>query len=368
MNGKPSLKLISEFDGMLEDSVKGLSHETTFSVCTSNLTGTYVIGDWYIYSNKTTSEFGFVESIGKINQRGKGTIMSILGTNHLYISESGWYSAAETREIGQPIFYVLDMHGNVQWESKLDSTYAIDVIEVLNEHILILSQNGMDASVLWKFDNVGQLIWKMNLNRVIVKPTIDKENNIYIKHGSVISKISFEGKVLWNIDLGSDSGCYWESFISNSEGIFFGYQKNFEHFLIKIGYSGNIISKQLMSNNTQCPAIDDNKKVLYFIMNYNILVAFSITYNQIIYQAVLKKESFVTPIIYNDLIIICYEKRVAIYSNDLNLLYTYNLKGVIKSTGITKNGVLQILVSDYLSWDRGKSNISYSRLYEINGK
>lgn len=351
---------------MLEHSFAGLSDNTTYCVSTSNLTGKYILDDWLIYSNKPTKKFGFVESVGKIKQHGQGTLMPVMGNVNLYISQSGWHSI-DTTERGQPLFYALDLHGNVKWENNLDGTYAFDVIELSNKCILVLSlsYNSPEVSFLWKFDNDGHNIWKIQLNRTIIPPVVDKDGNIYIKQGANISKLNAYGLILWSIDLGSDGGSYWERIICNNYSNYYGFQCNHKHYIIEFDNDGSIINKHAMPDYTLNPVIDSYTNTLYFIMHGDTLTAFDTERKQIKHQVELKKYTCSTPVIYFDYVVICYEKQVNIYRKDLTLISTHRLKGIIKGTNITENGILQILVSDYQLWDSGKSDICYSRLYEM---
>jgi hypothetical protein len=213
MKGEVSLKLANEFDGMI-DSIGGLRDSTTYCVLTSNSNGKYTHNNWLIFSDKPNSKFSFIDSIGRINNIGRGSIIPFMGKDYLYISEDGWQSLV-TNKTCDTLLYAMDLSGNIKWKNNLNCTYASDIIEIFNKYILILSSSYElpEVSYLWKIDTDGKCIWMIQFNRITVKPVIDKEDNIYIKHGSNISKANADGVILWNIDLGSDRGCYWENII-----------------------------------------------------------------------------------------------------------------------------------------------------------
>lgn len=113
------LKLMDEFDGVLEYSNSSLSNEPTFCVYSGNSDSRYVLKDYQIYSNKPRGSFGFVNSLGKISLRTRESITPIMGTNCIYLIESGWIS---TDNSGKPRFYVLDLAGIKKWEHDLEGT------------------------------------------------------------------------------------------------------------------------------------------------------------------------------------------------------------------------------------------------------
>lgn len=367
MKRELSLELVNEFDGMLTHSHKSMSNNTTYCVLSSNLTGKYIHNGWLIYSNKPSGKFGFLESIGKIQPHGEGSPMPVIGRDCLYISETGWHSVS-TNKTGRSQFYVLDLFGNIRWESNLDDTHAIDVMEVSNNHILILSSSGDTPEIefLWKLDTSGQCIWKVQLDYSVIPPLIDNSGNIYVKHGSKISKLNSDGLLLWNIELGSMSGVFWENVICNNNRMYYGFQLDRRHFIVEFDTDGNIIDKYTMPTYTLYPVLEENTNTMFFIMEGTILVAFDIENKKIKHQVELKKYTSTPPIFFNDYVILCYEKQVHIYKKDLTFVHTYRLKGTVEGMNITEDNVLQILASDYQSWARGKSDICYSRLYELS--
>lgn len=365
MKRKLSPKLVCEFDGMLEHSHNGLSHKTTYCVLTSNLTGKYIHDYLLIYSNKPSGKFSFIESVGKIKHNGQGNLMPVMGSENLYISQTGWYNVS-TKEEGHPIFYILDLNGNIEFESKLDGTYAFDVVEISSTYILILSftEDTSEESFLWKIDCNGRFIWKMQLDDTRLPPIVDEEDNIYIKQGSKISKVNTNGLILWNIELGSVMGNYWETIIRDNNKMYYGFYYDDKHYIMEFDSNGSVINKYIMPGYTLYPIMDSTTNTLYVIMEGTTLVAFDTESKVVKNQVKLKKHTCSTPVIYYDYVIICYEKQVSIYTKNLTLVSTHRLKGIVKGTNIT-DSVLQILVSDYGQWDNGKSNICYSRLYEI---
>jgi hypothetical protein len=121
-----------------------------------------------------------------------------------------------------------------------------------------------------------------------------------------------------------------------------------------------------MPEFTSYPVLDSKTSTLYFIMGGIRLVAFDIISKSINKQAELKRHICTVPIIYGKYLVLCYEKQVNIYTKVLIFVYTYRLKGTVLGTTITGDDILQVFVEDRQSWDRGKSEICYSRLYEIS--
>ncbi len=367
MKGKISLNLVSEFDGMFSHSKKTIGKDNaTYCVLVSEQDGSYILDKRRVFSNKPFNKFKFIDSFGVIRPKGKGNIQAVMGKETLYVSESGWYSVS-TQKTGQPMFYALDLDGNVKWENSLDGTYSTEIIEISNKYILISSflESSDRENYIFKLDKFGKCLWKIEVSPLGTSPIVDHEDNIYIKHGSNISKYDKDGAAVWNINLNSDSGFYWDEIICNNEKLYYGYQKDNEHFLIQIDTNGNITNNFKVQHYTSNPVINFNTNILYFRMASNNLVAFDPLRNQVKYQVELGKSIYSTPIVYKNYLITCYEKQLVVYSEDLNLISKHRLKGIAYGTNITEDGTLQVLTCDYQSWDSGKSKICYSRIYEL---
>lgn len=346
--------------------MSGLSEKSTYCITASNLAGQYILDNYQIYSSKPSLSFDFVESVGRINKRGHGSIMPIMGRRYLYISESGWHNVS-TNDDGMPIFYVLDFCRILIWESSLDNTRAFDITEYQNENLLILSSTDRSPNIsfLWNIDDGGKVIWKTTLGRTSVPPIIDEDNNIYIKHGSKISKICPDGSVLWEIELEAVGGLQWDTIIRKDSSMYYGYQQLTEGNIIEFDNDGNTNYCNKLPYATSYPTINSQTNTLYFVMKGTVLVAFDLNDRKIKAQANLKNYTCAVPIIFGEYIVICYEKRVEIFTENLSFISSHKLKGVVKGTNLLKPGILQILVSDYLAWDKGKCNVCYCRLYEI---
>lgn len=113
------------------------------------------------------------------------------------------------------------------------------------------------------------------------------------------------------------------------------------------------------------PTIDKSSGILYLIESGRNLVAYNVNLNKIVYNTRLKSDIYSNLIIYEEYIVLCDQKKIFVYTKDLNHVASYIPKGTVKGTNIVKDGPLQILVSDYQSWDNGKCDLCYSRVYEL---
>jgi len=355
--------MTKEFDGMFELTASNIN---AYCACFSNEEGNYMSGEWHIYSNQPTGKIELLTSIGKLEQFGRGSIDAFMGLHTLYISESGW-SDVESDEEGEPILYALDLTGILKWKINLENMNIGHIVEVPNKYILVVSGN-WDDEYLYKLNLSGEIIWKLNLESRIEKPLIDDEDNIYIKHGSLISKFTNDGQLIWNIELAWSGGCHWDKIVSGSNYLYYGYQYRDNNFIIEFDINGKLINRIEVPCYTFNPIIDHLNEMLYFIMDSNIIVQFDMQKNKIIRQEMLKKSVHSKPLIFNNHLILCYEKQVIIYTLDLKHVSNYRLKGSVLGTNIIQDSVLEILVSDYQSWDKGKSEICFSRLYELTIK
>lgn len=366
MVNKVYLKLIKKFDGMIETSQENkLRKPNAFFVSVSNKEKEYILNEYYLYSNGDSDQFNFISSIGLIKQKGDGMISAIVGKERIYISESGWYSVG-TEEIGNPLFYAIDFSANNIWQYNFNNLCIRGIKEIENNEIYILTASDNDAGdSLIKISKDGTIISRIDFLDSIDAIYIDDEV-VYAKYGSKVSCLHKDGALQWEIELGTDRGVCWESIIPTAYGVYYGYQYENNHYIICADENGKIINKYKSECYTSEPVFDESNNMIYFFMDGNVLAAFDIALNCIKYQFEFKKYSAAEPIILGEYIIICYERKVAIFTKELIPVSTHNVKGNIISVSLTNGGILEILTCDYRAWDSGKSDICYSMVYELN--
>lgn len=362
-----TLREISKFDGMLHHSghFKGRGRDA-FGVVSQNKKGNYSQREMRLFTYAVSGVFEFVDSVGIIKLDGRGVMTPIIGSDYVYIYESGWTTPSDLNA-GRPKIYALNYCGDKIWEVNIEESKVVDLVKLEDSSVLILSVNMMkdnNYSKLQLIDKEGNLKYSCILDGINNLPVIIDDNFLWVHHGSNLSRMNLELKVTKVVGFPIRNGTSWDRVIKYQSKYYFSVNSSGSEKIKEYDREFNLIREYKIKSSNH---VSLNKKngCLYFIVSGRELVVFSLDEWKEIQKTNLEFDFYQKPVIFMNCIMLYEGSRIVVLDEGLNKLVGYRTKGTITGVNEASKGVLQLLVSDYLRWDKDKSENCYSRLYQL---